>query len=148
MLGGCGFEPLYGPGSAAGELHGNLLVEVDGERVGFLIEEELERQFGHAVAPDYRLEVELELQESEAAFAGSGGIERYELSGVGTFSVRSRSSGEVLYGGDVSGRVNWAATRETLQTVTARRAAQERLARTIADRIVRRLFLTAEDWQT
>ncbi len=150
LLAGCGFEPLYGTGSPAGEMVGRVEVAtIDGD-AGFVMRERLTERLGVPDAPSHRLTVDLTLREVESGITQQSEIVTYSVIatadmrlvplGGGPAVLEERLTQQTAYTAPVS------TTSFAYASRVARQDAERRLARTLADRIVMRLAVTAGDW--
>jgi LPS-assembly lipoprotein len=150
LLAGCGFEPLYGTGSPAGEMVGRVQVAaIDGD-AGFVMRERLTERLGEPVQPSHRLDVDLALRQVESGITQQSEIVTYSV--IATADVRvvpvgggapvleERLTQQTAYTAPVS------STSFAYASRVARQDAERRLARMLADRIVMRLAVTAGDW--
>ena len=96
--------------------------------------------------PQYLLMVDLSMDESLAAAAGAGGVDRKALSGNAAFSVSRHPGGMVLTEGSVRGQATFSASSEVVATDAAREDAEQRLVAQLAERLVARLMLTSDSW--
>jgi LPS-assembly lipoprotein len=150
LVAGCGFEPLYGTGSPAGGMEGRVEVAaIDGD-AGFTMRERLTERLGEDGQPTHRLTVDLALRQVESGITQQSEIVTYSV--IATADIRlaplaggppvlvERLTQQTAYTAPVS------STSFAYASRVARQDAERRLARTLADRIVMRLAVTAEDW--
>ena len=147
VLAACGFEPVYGPGSAADGLRGQVEVDPPRDRTGFELVRQLEDRLGLAEAAEYRLTAEVFLSEEELGITVEQEITRFNLLGRANFQLRDFETDTVVTRGQVSNFTSYSATGTPFATQPARRDARERLMGILADQIVARLLATAGDWR-
>ena len=145
-LGGCGFQPVYGPSGAARGLMGRIEVAAPTDRNSFDLVRRLEERLGQPETPDYALGFVLELDEDELGITPSQTITRYSLIGRARFTLTDLASDTVVVSGEVDNFTSYAATGTTVSTLTAERDAYGRLMIILADQIVARLLATSQDW--
>lgn len=144
---GCGFEPVYGTGKAASALSGRIQIEEKNGRKEFEFRDRLQLRLGRAGgAAPYYLKYDLNIEEKELVISSAVEITRYNLLGDLTYSVVERGTNAVVFTDQVSATTSYSATSETYPTRVAERAANVRLAHSMADQVFTRLSITAEDW--
>lgn len=147
-LAGCGFSPVYGPGGSAEGLRGRVAVDPPRDNVGFELVRQLEDRLGLPSTADYRLTAEVFLSEEELGITPDQEITRFNLLGRVAFQVRDMGSDSVLTDGQVANFTSYSATGTPFATQTAKQNATDRLMSTLADQVVARLLITAQDWRT
>lgn len=147
LLSACGFSPVYKQGGAASGLFNQMAVTVVEGRFGFELRERLVERLGMA-APDarYRLTFDLEIESRDLVVNEAADIIRYNLTGVAYFTVTDRATNALLFRDTVKSLTAYSATSDTYPTTVAERAANIRLVRSLADLMVTRLSVTAQDW--
>jgi len=147
LLSGCGFSPVYRQGGAASALFNQVrVVKVDG-RFGFELRERLIERFGVPVAdPLYRLTFDLTIESRDLVINEKDEVIRYNLTGVANFTVTDRATNAQRLRDTVKTITAYSATSDTYPTSVAERDANIRLARALADLIVQRMSITAQDW--
>ena len=146
-IGGCGFEPVYGTGKAASALAGKLQIEEKNGRKEFEFRDRLQQRIGRAGGSSpYYLAYQITVEEKELVISSSVEIIRYNLIGDLTYSIRERGTGNFVFRDKVSSTTSYSATSETFPTRVAERAANVRLAHSLADQVFTRLSITAKDW--
>ncbi len=145
LLAGCGFTPIYGDGSAANAMFGQVEIgPLDGQ-TGFDMRERLEMRLGLATAPAFLLAIDLNITRKGLAITPDGSITRYNLKGIANFTV-SRTGGTEVYKDKVEAFTAYNATGSAYATRVAARDAHRRLVVTLADKIVTRMAIAAKDW--
>jgi LPS-assembly lipoprotein len=147
LLSACGFTPVYRQGGAAAGLFNQMTVPVVEGRFGFELRERLIERLGPA-APDarYRLAFDLDIESRDLVVNEVADIIRYNLTGVADFTVTERRTNALLFRDKVKSLTAYSATSDTYPTTVAERAANIRLVRSLADLMVTRLSVTAQDW--
>lgn len=146
----CGFEPLYAPGSAAASMRGRVAVGPIDAAAGFALRERLVARLGPAVQPTHLLEVALDLEQQGVALTRENVTTRFEVIGVAEFRLLPLGGAEPVAAGAARAVTGYSApasrTASAYATLVARRDAELRLARTLADDIIEQLALSAPDW--
>ena len=135
-LGGCGFTPLYAqPGVAGGLTH--IEVEAPKGRVGYLLREALDDDFGHAkgAAPVYRLEITMNTRRESHGLTANDTAQRYELDMRVTYNLVEVASGKVAHTGSVISDISYDSTDQPYAGIAARQDVQNRLAEDLAQKI-------------
>lgn len=145
-LAGCGYTPVYAPGSVARGLRGAIFVDPPSDPIGFVLVNELERRFGEPVSPRYRLTASLALAEDGIGITADQEITRFRLRGRADWAVFDPATGERLTAGQAQSFTSYSATATTVATRAAKRDAEERLMVILADQIITRMVSTADDW--
>jgi len=146
LLGGCGFEPIYGEGSAADNLRGSIEITAGKGREFFAMRERLVERFGFVNTPKYRLSFSYDVSSEGLAVSTSAEVTRFNLDGISKFKVEDVNTGAVVLTGTVTSKTAYSATSETFPTRVAEQDAQLRLALALADQIVTRVSATAPKW--
>jgi LPS-assembly lipoprotein len=135
-LGGCGFTPLYAqPGVAGGLTH--IEVEAPKGRVGYLLRENLDDDFGRARgdAPVYRLQISMTTQRASHGLTANDTAQRYELDMRVTYNLVEVASGKVAHTGSVISDISYDSTDQPYAGIAARQDVQNRLAEDLAQKI-------------
>ncbi len=144
-LSACGFTPIYSDGSAAEQMHGRIALGSFDGLEGFQMREQLESRLGTATAATHRLDVALTVDSVGVAITQDGSITRYNLSGIGEFTI-TQLGGGIAFKDSVTAFTAYNATASAYATRIAEQDANRRMAVTIADKIVTRLATSAEEW--
>lgn len=147
LLSACGFTPVYKQDGAASGLFNQMTFTVVEGRFGFELRERLIERLGMA-APDarYRLTFDLDIESRDLVVNETKDVIRYNLTGVAKYSVTDRTTNALLFRDTVKSLTAYSATSDTYPTTVAERAANIRLVRSLADLMVARLSITAQDW--
>jgi LPS-assembly lipoprotein len=149
-LAACGFTPLYAPGTPAAGMGGRVEVAVVEGAPGFAMREELTARLGPATAPTHRLDVTLRLEQTGVALTEQDVTTRYNVTGTADYALVPLAGGPPAAQGTVRAITGYSApetvTSSAYASLAAERDAERRLAIELADRIVQRLALSAEDW--
>lgn len=147
VVAGCGFTPLYAPGSAAAAMDGQIQVALIDGKAGFQMREELTNRLGPADAPRYRLDVTLRLSKSGVALTQQNVTTRFNVTGIADFKLVPLSGGAPVTTGSVRAITGYSApeqeTASAYSSLVAERDAERRVAVDLADQIVQRLALSA-----
>ena len=146
-LAACGFEPVYGPDSAAKNLLGKVDVEVQNGRAQFEFRDRFQEVMGETNdGSPYLTTYDLNISERDIVISQAQGITRWSVKGVITYDVVERATGAVVLNGSAQSNTAYNATSGTFQTDVARTDARVRLARDLADKVTTRLVTTAAGW--
>lgn len=143
----CGFDPVYKTDSAASNMLGKISVQVQNSRNSFEFRDRLIERLGFPQdgAP-YLLSYTTNITDDDLVVNESDNITRFTLEGVTEFQLIDVRSGAVVYNDTVRSNTSYSATSGTFQTSIAERDANVRLVRDLAEKIVTRLSITAQDW--
>jgi LPS-assembly lipoprotein len=134
-LAGCGFQPSYGPNSAASDLRGSVQVEAAQDRNSYTLAHQLEDIFARPTDPKYLLKFNAETSEASVGITPDQEITRYHVTGIATYTLVEMATGQVLTSGEARSFTAYSATGSTVSSVTATRDANERLMTILADQI-------------
>ena len=135
-LSGCGFTPLYAqPGVAGGLTH--IEVEAPKGRVGYLLRQALDDDFGHArgAAAIYRLELKMNTARESHGLTANDTAQRYQLNLHVTYDLVEVASGKVAHSGAVISDISYDSTDQPYAGIAARQDVQNRLASDVAQKI-------------
>ncbi|WP_069298347.1 LPS assembly lipoprotein LptE [Neptunicoccus sediminis] len=143
----CGFEPVYQQGKTAANLRGQIAIDLVKGRNGFELRQQLEDRLGHAgdSAP-YVLSFSLALSESALAVTADEGTTRTNLTGIATFAVRDSATRQVVFEDSVKNVTSYGSTSATYPSSVAKRDANTRLAKALANQIAQRIAITSNGW--
>ncbi|MEM9012722.1 MAG: LPS assembly lipoprotein LptE [Pseudomonadota bacterium] len=147
-LAGCGFQPVYGEGSPASDLLGQVAIATvaGNARTAYFMREQLVRRLGRAPTdPAYNLRAGVEMTTRGAAIAQDNEITRYSVLGNAEWELWRSGTAEPVATGLVESATSYSATESTFATRTAGRDAERRLAVDLAERIVIGVSLAAAD---
>ena len=148
-LAACGFEPVYGPNSAAKRVLGLVDIEVQNGRAQFEFRDRFQEVMGETdVSAPYITTYDLNISERDIVISQAQGITRWSVEGTITYDVVSRETGAVVFSGSAQSNTAYNATSGTFQTGVARTDAIVRLARDLADKITTRMVVEAGDLAT
>lgn len=147
---GCGFEPLYDDASPASRMAGTVAVDVIDGEPGYVLRERLTQRLGSSDAPSHVLSVNLDFDTAGVALTSENVTTRLNVIGTATFVLRPTDPSGAQLADEVAAITGFSApdseATSAFATSAAERDAELRLARTLADRIVARLALTAPEW--
>lgn len=144
LVTGCGFEPVYGTGSAALGLRNQVLVDAPVDVDQFELTRQLEHRLGAADNARFGLSVALDVREEGVALTSDNRTTRKEVIGSGTYALRDLVSKEVLISGKVDSFTGYSTTGSTVSEIAAQRDARRRLMIILADRITTELIAQAD----
>ncbi len=134
-LAGCGFTPVYGPGSTASQLREQVRISAPATAEGYRLLQALRDRLGRASSPTYDLTVTLDFTQIAAATTAAGSTTRYNLPGSANYVLTDRN-GAVLAQGAVDSFTSYSATGTTVATSAAETDARDRLAIQLAELII------------
>lgn len=143
-VGGCNFQPVYGPGGSGEVIRNRIRVADPSTRLEFQLVSRLEDRLGTGTA--FELTYGLEIRQRNVAIDGADNIDRINIIGELSFAVREAGSGRVVQEGAVATFTAYATTPSPVATASARRDAEDRLAVALADQLVSRLIAGASGW--
>jgi LPS-assembly lipoprotein len=146
-LAACGFEPVYGTGTAATNMLGKIEIHVVKGRNGFELRDRLLERLGSAgVDAPYALSFKTTIKSDDLTISDDNDVTRFTLTGVTTFQITDKVAQAVVYDSTVTSNTAYSATSGTYPTSIAERDANVRLNRDLADKIITILSITAKDW--
>lgn len=143
-LAACNFQPVYGPGGAGSVIRDQIRVASPNSRLEFALVARLEDRLG--TGPSYDLDYALTTTQRNVAIDVTESINRINLVGSLSFTVRAVGSGATVQSGEVSTFTSYATTGSPVATESARRDAQDRLVVALADQLVTQLIAGAASW--
>jgi len=144
LLGACGFQPLYGTDGGTRNLPADLAriqIAPISDRLGQQVRNTLLDQLnpaGEPGAPDYRLEVKLDLNRQGVGYRKDESITRVNLRLVANYVLRNSADKVVLSGAGHS-IASFDVVQKDFSTLTAERDGEERMASDVANQIVMQL---------
>lgn len=144
-LAGCGFTPVYAPGTEAASLRGAVAPKAPATRAAYALATRLEDRLGPAPAPTFRLGYTITLDTEDQAISPDQRIQRIALLGTVDYTLTEIASGRIVTSGRISDFTGYNTTGTTVATRTAERDAEARLMVILADRIVEELALRGGD---
>jgi LPS-assembly lipoprotein len=135
-LAGCGFTPMYAqPGVAGGMSH--IQVVAPKGRIGYLLGESLDDDFGRAKgeAPLYRLDMELtELRQAHGLNANDV-AQRYEFDLRVAYTLTEIATGKAVHTGTIFSNVSYDSVSQPYAGIAAAEDVQNRLAADAAQKV-------------
>ena len=146
-LAACGFEPVYGTGTAATNMLGKIEIQVVKGRNGFEMRDRLLERLG-AVGVDapYLLSFKTTIVSDDLTISDDNDVTRFTLTGATAFQITDKATQTIVYNNTVTSNTAYSATSGTYATSIAERDANVRLNRDLADEIITILSITAKDW--
>jgi LPS-assembly lipoprotein len=135
-LGACGFTPLYAvPGVSGGLTH--IQVVAPQGRIGYLLGESLDDDFGHAKGdkPLYRLEMVLTEVRQAHGLSATDVAQRYEFDLKVTYTLTELSSGKAVHTGTVFSNISYDSAAQPYAGIAAAQDVQDRLASDAAQKV-------------
>jgi LPS-assembly lipoprotein len=135
-LGACGFTPLYAvPGVSGGLTH--IQVVAPQGRIGYLLGESLDDDFGHAKGdkPLYRLDMVLTEVRQAHGLTATDVAQRYEFDLKVTYTLTELSSGKAVHTGTVFSNISYDSAAQPYAGIAAAQDVQDRLASDAAQKV-------------
>jgi LPS-assembly lipoprotein len=146
-LAACGFEPVYGTGTAASNMLGKIEIQVVKGRNGFELRDRLLERLGSVgIDAPYALSFKTTIVSDDLTISDDNDVIRFTLAGVTAFQIIDKAAQSVVFNSTVTSNTAYSATSGTYATSIAERDANMRLNRDLADKIVTLLSITAKDW--
>ncbi len=146
LLGGCGFQPLYGAGGAASGLAGAIEVQAPAERDEYELVKRLEERLGQPNGARFRLGYRVETREEASGYTINAETTRKQVFGTVTFTLTDIATGQVVQSGSVTSFVSYSQQGTTVSTASGALDAHRRLMVALADLLTTRLIAGAPDW--
>lgn len=152
VLSGCGWKPLYGPTASGADLEEVMrtveVATIPG-RVGQQVRNELifdTTGGGNAGVPEYRLDIAIRESVLNTLVSGTGDPRSQTYQLYTQFKLVRLSDNQVVMTGNSNARAAYDKVDSVFADIRARRDAENRAARTIADSIRARMasYLSAE----
>ncbi len=148
VLAACGFTPMHGDRPSGEKLGLDVAVDTIPGSAGFALRERLVERLGTPAQPDYRLSVDLEIRDEDAAVTREDITTRYIVIGTAAYRLEPVGAPDEALEGAVSAQTAYSAPADDTASAFASRAAalnaHERVAQALAERIVLRLSVL--DW--
>ncbi|MFS4439477.1 LPS assembly lipoprotein LptE [Paracoccaceae bacterium GXU_MW_L88] len=132
-LPGCGFTPVYAPGSAASALDGQIAIALIPGGLGFALRERLQERLGRVETAPLLLEIDLDLDSEGRVITEDNRITRYTLTGEAPWRIVAGN--QVVMEGRALSVTAWSATAAPFATRQAEEDAYRRLAISLAEKI-------------
>jgi LPS-assembly lipoprotein len=145
-LGGCGFQPAYGPTGPATALRGQIRAADPTDRYGFNLVKRLEDRLDQPDNAKYALGYTISTTSEGVAITTEEVVNRYTITGKVAFTVTDTTTDTEVYSGKVDSFTSYSATGTALNTQSAARDAYDRLMTILADQIVTQLVATSASW--
>ena len=146
LLGGCGFEPIYGKDGAARRVSGQIAVADITGHLGFEMRRQLTDRLGDGAAAPFRLEVTYWTDSEALAITPEAEITRFNVAGRAEYRLVDVSGGRLVSAGKARAFAAYSANDAPISTRAAERDADLRLAAALANQIATRILVDAESW--
>ncbi|MFN3858729.1 MAG: LPS assembly lipoprotein LptE [Caulobacter sp.] len=135
-LAGCGFTPLYAAPGVAGGLGAIETIAPEG-RAGALLRESMDDALGRdlSVAPQYRLEVELDESRIPRGRRPDGVASRFEYVVVANWKLVSRVNGATVAQGTSRAQITFDRADQPYASIAAQQDAEQKAADELARKI-------------
>lgn len=141
---GCGFTPVYGPAGGGSALLGRIALAEPETTNAYAFNRRFEERLGRATAASYLLETRLETESSGLGSLADGRTTRYRIVGRAFYTLREQGRDAAVLEGRTNAFTGYSATGSTAATEAAARDARERLMILLADQVIDRLILDAD----
>jgi LPS-assembly lipoprotein len=135
-LAGCGFTPLYAqPGVASGLTH--IQVVAPQGRIGYLMRESLDDDFGHSKgeAPRYKLEMVLSEARQAHGLSANDVAQRYEFDLKVVYTLTDLATGKPVHTGAIFSNISYDSATQPYAGIAAAEDVQNRLASDAAQKV-------------
>jgi LPS-assembly lipoprotein len=135
-LGGCGFTPLYAvPGVAGGLQH--IEVVAPKGRIGYLMRESLDDDFGHAKgeAPLYKLDMVLTEVRQAHGLTANDVAQRYEFDLKVVYTLTDLTAHKDVHTGTIFSNISYDSAAQPYAGIAAAEDVQSRLASDAAQKV-------------
>ena len=135
-LAGCGFTPMYAqPGVSSGIRH--IQVVAPRGRIGYLLGESLDDDFGNAKgeAPHYRLEMVLTEARQAHGLTANDVAQRYEFDLKVVYTLTDLATGKAVHTGTVFSNISYDSAEQPYAGIAAAEDVQNRLASDAAQKV-------------
>lgn len=139
-LSGCGFAPALAPGRPAAGLLGRVRADDPTDRRGHAFAARIEERLGRPGPGAWRLAYTIETAPVGVGITPAGATTRVQLTGAVRFALRAAGAEAPLLEGREESFAAYSTTDTAVATLVAEEAAETRLMRLLADRVVARLI--------
>lgn len=139
-LAACGYRPLLSQDAAGAGINGAVAISAPDSEAGYRLLTHLEDRLGRATAPRLHLRITMAISESAAAIGAGNRTSRYNLSGEAGWDLIDLTTQRVIDSGRVNAFTGYGTGANTVAIRAAKRDAEDRLAVTLADRILTQLY--------
>ncbi len=143
-LGGCGFQPVYGPSRAGGALLNQVALAEPKTRDAYVFNRRFEERLGRGTGGSYTLSLRLQTDSQDLGTTSAGNITRFRLIGRAFYTLRDAATEAVLIDGRTNAFTGYSTTGSTVATLAAERDAEDRLMVLLADQVIDALLLRAD----
>ena len=140
---GC-FRPMLAEGSSETRLRGKIALPKSDGRFEYHLSKSLKDRLGTPSSTEWSLEVTTKIGKQEFAVAQDNSVTRITLTATSNWTLRKRSTGEVLLNEVAFSQSGYSATTSLFATRQTELDLERRLARDIGERISRRIYANAE----
>ncbi len=142
-LGGCGFAPVYGTGAPGGRLLGAVALPDPDGRDEYNFNQRFEERLGRGAGP-YQLSRTITVNETGLGSLSDGQTTRYQLTGRARYALSLAAGGEPLIAGHTDAFTAYSATGSSASRQASERDAYRRLMVMLADQVIDRLLIDAD----
>lgn len=143
-LTGCGFTPALAPGASGSALPGRVEVMAPDDRNSFDITRRLEERLGQPRDVNWDLNYTLTTSDEGVGITPEQVTTRFNIHGQIEYTVTLSGTDQQVFSGKVLNSTSYAATGNTVSTLTAERDAYQRLMIILADQLYAQLLLNSD----
>lgn len=140
LLAGCGYAPALAPGRPAAALVGRVRADDPADRRAYAFVARIEERLGRPAAGAWRLGYTIETAPQGVGITPEGTTTRIRIGGAVTFALTAEGAEGPLLAGREASFAAYSTTATAVATLIAEEAAEARLTRLLADRVVARLI--------
>lgn len=141
LLAACGYAPALAPGQPAAALFGRVRADDPADRRARAFVARIEERLGRPGAGAWRLGYTIETTPQGVGITPEGATTRIRIGGAVTFALAAAGEDAPLLAGREESFAAYSTTATAVATLIAEEAAEARLMRLLADRVVARLLL-------
>jgi LPS-assembly lipoprotein len=143
-ISGCGFQPVHRSGGSAAALRGRIKLVDPTSPLEYAFTERMKRRLGAANAADFQLVTQINIEETGVAIQQNLDVTRINLRGTVSYTVHDATGAKTAVSGQAAASAAYDALSEPYSTLTAKRAAEERLARELAELVSAQILAAAD----
>ncbi|MDO6587301.1 LPS assembly lipoprotein LptE [Salipiger sp. 1_MG-2023] len=143
-LAACGFTPVYGPQGGGSKLLGSIALPDPEDSDDYAFNLRFEERMGRASGP-YALVRDITVNSTGLGSLADGTTTRYQLTGRATYALMPAGGSEVLISGRTDAFTGYSVTGSSASRQASQSDARQRLMILLADQVIDRLLLDADE---
>ncbi|WP_039018525.1 LPS assembly lipoprotein LptE [Halocynthiibacter namhaensis] len=143
-LTGCGFSPALAPGASGAALPSRIEVMAPNDRDSFDLTRRLEERLGQPTNTLWELSYTLTTSQESVGITPEQVTTRHNIHGQVNYVLTDLASGTSVLEGKIENFTSYAATGNTVSTLSSQRDAHQRLMFIMADQVYARLLLASD----